>query len=58
MRQPKQIAAAKEEFPREDEDEDGFLSFREFAYRAADANFWTADQDGDWSLSLDEFKAL
>jgi uncharacterized protein (TIGR03067 family) len=55
---PEQIAAAKEEFIRNDEDEDGFLLFKEVAYRPTDADFWKADRNGDCVLSLSEFETV
>lgn len=53
-----QISAAKQEFHRNDEDEDGFLVFKEVAYRSSDAEFWKADQDGDCTLRLSEFETI
>lgn len=55
---PEQIAAAKEEFIRNDEDEDGFLVFKEVAYRPTDADFWKADRNIDGVLSPDEFETI
>ncbi len=40
-----------------DTDGDGFLTYREYAYRSEDAAFWNADRDGDDRLSPAEFQA-
>jgi uncharacterized protein (TIGR03067 family) len=57
LKTPQQIEDGKKRFAAQDADGDGLLTFREYAYRSADAAFWKADQDGDDRLSLDEFKA-
>ena len=54
---PQQIAAAKQEFARKDTDSDDMLSFKEYAYRSEDADFWKADENGDNRLNRDEFEA-
>jgi Ca2+-binding EF-hand superfamily protein len=56
-RTAEQVASAKEEFAGKDTDGDGFLTYREYAYRSDDAAFWNADRDGDDRLSLAEFRA-
>jgi len=55
-RTPEQVAAAKKGFARKDSDGDGSLSFKEYAFRGEDGEFWKADQNGDHRLSREEFE--
>jgi uncharacterized protein (TIGR03067 family) len=56
MMDAKQKEAGSQGFSQKDKDKDGFLSFREYAFRDQDAAFWQADRDGNNRLSLDEFE--
>ncbi len=55
-RTPKQVAAAKKEFAQKDSAGDGSLSFKEYAFRGKDDEFWKADQNGDNRLNVEEFE--
>ena len=54
---PEQVAAAKQDFAQKDTDSDDMLSFKEYAYRSEDADFWKADKNGDDRLNREEFEA-
>ena len=52
---PEGIAEARADFKQRDANGDGRLDLREHLYRAADNDFWAADQNGDLLIDFDEF---
>ena len=56
-RTPEQVAAAKKGFAQKDSDNDDSLTFKEYAFRGEDDEFWKADKNGDNRLNRDEFEA-
>ena len=56
QRTPEQVAAAEKQLAQKDSDGDGSLSFKEYAFRGEDEEFWEADQNGDNRLNRAEFE--
>jgi Ca2+-binding EF-hand superfamily protein len=55
-RTAEKIAQAKAGFERRDANGDGTLDLREHLYRAADNDFWAADENEDCVVDLSEFR--